>query len=384
MSSNSFLYIMMTDVDYMRRTLELAARGRGRVHPNPMVGAVAVRDGRVVGEGFHPGPGQPHAEVFALREVAAGTPGVTVYVNLEPCAFVGRTPPCADLLVEKGVTRVVCAMADPDDRVSEKGFDRLKGAGIDVTVGVLEAEARALNVAYVKHRTTGLPYVTLKLAQTLDGQIATASGDSKWITSQASRVRAHRLRADADAILIGSGTLKADDPELSVRHVEGESPAKIVLDGRLEISTGAKVLEGAPLWVATSEGVSNRRLQEVVAAGAGVWVIGGDGRPDLHDVLKLAADKGYLHVLIEGGGQVAASALRGNLVDRVAVFVAPKILGKGISSVGDLGIDRIADAVELDLVEVERIGDDLFYAADVVGQNSRGQSVPLPSREREV
>ncbi|MCZ6636272.1 MAG: bifunctional diaminohydroxyphosphoribosylaminopyrimidine deaminase/5-amino-6-(5-phosphoribosylamino)uracil reductase RibD [bacterium] len=358
---------MMTDIDYMRRALELAARGRGRVHPNPMVGAVAVRDGRVVGEGFHPGPGQPHAEVFALKEVAAGTPGVTVYVNLEPCSFVGRTPPCADLLVEKGVTRVVCAMSDPDERVSEKGFARLKGAGIDVIVGVLEAEARALNAAYVKHRTTGLPYVTLKLAQTLDGRIATASGDSKWISSEASRVRAHRLRADADAILIGSGTLKADDPELSVRHVEGESPAKIVLDSRLEISTGAKVFEGAPLWLATSEGVSNRRLQEVEAAGAGVWVIGGGGRPGLLDVLRLAADKGYLHVLIEGGGQVAASALRGNLVDRVAVFVAPKILGEGISSVGDLGIDRISDAVELDLVEVEQIGNDLFYAADVVG-----------------
>ena len=352
----------MTDEAYMRRALHLAEQGRGRVHPNPMVGALAVCGEQVVGEGYHPGPGQPHAEVFALEGVKAC--GVTVYVNLEPCSFAGRTPPCADLLVQKGVDRVVCAMEDPDERVSGKGFARLQEAGIEVQVGVLEAEARALNVAYVKHRSTGLPYVTLKLAQTLDGRIATVRGDSKWITSEGSRVRAHRLRADADAVLIGNGTLKADDPELSVRHVEGASPAKIVLDSRLEISTAARVFDGAPLKVATVSGVLEARIKAVEEAGAGVWALpGAGGQVALRDVLVRAGDEGYLHVLIEGGGQVAASALREGLVDRVAVFIAPKILGQGIASVGDLEIDRVDDAIELDTVEIERIGEDLFYTA---------------------
>ncbi len=356
----------MTDADYMRLALELAERGRETARPNPMVGAVAVQGERVVGQGYHPEPGQPHAEVFALERVVAGTGDVTLYVTLEPCSFAGRTPPCAELIIQKQVARVLCAMGDPDARVSGQGIQRLREAGVCVEVGLLEAEARRLNEVYIKHRTSGLPFVTLKLAQTLDGRIATLSGDSKWISSKASRVRAHCLRAGADAVLVGSRTVRIDDPELSVRHVEGRDPVKIVLDSGLGISTQARVFKGAPLVVTAAEGVSGEKVEAVEAAGGRVWQVPlANGRPRLRDVLVRAAAEDLIHVLIEGGGEVAASALREGLVDRVAVFIAPKILGGGISSVGELGIDLVADAVRLEEVEVERLGEDLFYTARV-------------------
>lgn len=354
----------MKDMAYMRRALDLAKKGLGLTHPNPMVGAVAVQQGAIVGEGFHPGPGQPHAEVFALQGVPDGAPGVTVYVTLEPCAFHGRTPPCADLLIQKGVSRAVCAMIDPDARVSGRGIEKLRAAGIAVSVGLLEAEARALNEAYVKHRTTGLPFVKLKLAQSLDGCIATASGDSKWITSEASRARGHAMRAQADAIVVGSGTVRADDPALSVRFAEGRSPVKIVLDSRLSISPTAKIFSGAPLVVAAAEDAPRDRVAAFEAAGAQVWRVSAPGgRPDIERVLRKAADAGWLHVLIEGGHEVAASVLKAGLVDRLAVFVAPKLMGKGLPSIGDLGIACAGQAIALEDIAIERIGDDFLYTA---------------------
>jgi diaminohydroxyphosphoribosylaminopyrimidine deaminase/5-amino-6-(5-phosphoribosylamino)uracil reductase len=249
----------MTDVDNMRLALSLAEKGRGRVRDGALVGAVAVRNGHIVGKGYHPESGKSHAEVYALEGVADGTPDVTLYVTLEPCAHTGLTPPCVDLLIKKGVVRVVCGMVDPDRRVSGRGIDRLREAGIRVEVGVLEGEARRLNEAFIKHRTTGFPFVTLKLAQTLDGRIATALGESKWISSDVSRTRAHGLRAEATAVMVGRGTVDADDPALSVRHLDGVDPVKIVLDSRLEISRGAKVFDGAPLILAAAEGVSKKK-----------------------------------------------------------------------------------------------------------------------------
>lgn len=356
----------MTDADYMRLALELAERGLETVRPNPMVGAVAVREGRIVGQGYHPGPGQPHAEVFALSSVGESARGVTLYVTLEPCCFAGRTPACTELIIQKRVSRVVCAMEDPDARVSGRGVARLGEAGIRVEVGLLAEQARRLNEVYTKHRTCGLPFVTLKLAQTLDGRIASSSGDSRWITSKASRAYAHRLRARVDAVLVGAGTVRADDPELSVRHVAGRDPVKIVLDSGLRICTRAKVFAGAPLVVAAAEGVLRERQKAVAAAGARVWQVPAvQGRPRIRDVLARAAAENLIHVLVEGGGQVAASALREGLVDRMAVFIAPKIMGGGIPAVGDLGIDRVVEAVELEEVEVERIGADLFCTARV-------------------
>ena len=249
-------------------------------------------------------------------------------------------------------------------RVSGRSIEKLKTAGIAVSVGLLEAEARALNQAYIKHRTTGLPFVALKLAQTLDGCIATTSGDSKWITSEASRTRGHAMRAQADAIMIGSGTAKADDPALSVRLAKGRSPVKIVLDSRLEISTKAQIFSGAPLVVATVEDAPQSRIAALEAAGAQVWPLPAHhGRPDLEQVLRKTAEAGWLHVLIEGGSQVAASALKAGLVDRLFVFIAPKLLGAGLPSIADLGIASVSNAMALEDIAIERIGDDLLYSA---------------------
>lgn len=360
----------------MRLALSLAEKGRGRVRDDALVGAVAVRNGHIVGKGHYPESGKPHAEVYALEDVAAGTPDVTLYVTLEPCAHTGRTPPCVDLLIEKGVARVVCGMVDPDKRVSGRGIRRLREAGIRVDVGVLEGEARRLNEAFVKQRTTGLPFVTLKLAQTLDGRIATATGESRWISSDESRIRAHGLRAEATAVMVGRRTVDVDDPLLSVRHLDGPDPVKIVLDGRLETSRDAKVFEGAPLILAAAQGVSKKKVEAMEECGARVWVCSRlDGRPRLRDVLSRAGSEGITHVLIEGGGSVAASAMRDRLIDRLAVFIAPSILGKGIDSVGDLGIKRMADAIVLHDVNVDWSGPDLFYTArvkDAAVPGSRG------------
>ncbi len=356
----------MTDVDYMKIALGLAERGRSTARPNPMVGAVAVRGEQILGEGYHAGPGRPHAEVVALDPVSDGDRDVTLYVTLEPCVHTGRTPPCVDLLIKKRVSRAVCAMVDPDQRVSGRGIDRLREENIQVEVGLMEEEARRLNEVYVKHRTTGLPFVTLKLAQTLDGRIATVAGDSRWITSEESRKAAHRMRADVDAVIVGGRTVKADDPRLSVRHVPGDDPVKIVLDSRLEVSEDAQIFRGARLVLAAAEGVSRERKQAVEDAGAHVWETPLDaGRPLLAGVLKRAGSEDLTHVLIEGGGEVAASALREGLVDRLAIFIAPKLLGSGVHSVADLGIDRLSDAVCLEDTAVERIGDDLLYTARV-------------------
>ncbi len=357
----------MTDEDYMRRALHLAEKGRNTVRHGAMVGAVAVQGDRILGEGFHPAPGEPHAEVFALENVSDHTPGVTLYVNLEPCAHTGRTPPCADMLIRKGVSRVVCAMVDPDARVSGGGISRIREAGIPVDVGLLQDEALRLNEVFVKHRTTGMPFITLKLAQTLDGCIATSTGDARWITSEASRSKGHELRAEAGAVLVGRGTVETDDPELSVRHVDSSDPVKIVLDSTLSIRTTARVFGGADLIVVGKAGVAdedNRRLSE---AGAEVWRAseGQDGLLCLREVLSKAGSEGLTHVLIEGGSQVAASALKDSLVDRVAVFIAPKLLGEGLPAIADMGIRLIDGAIVLEDPAVKMIGGDIYYSARV-------------------
>ncbi len=355
----------MTDADYMRLALSLARQGRATARPNPMVGAVAVRGTRVLAKGYHVGPGRPHAEAAALEPVSSGERDITLYVTLEPCVHTGHTPPCVDLLIRKGVSRVVCAMIDPDSRVSGRGIDRLRAANIQVEVGLMEPEARRLNEVYVKHRTTGLPFVTLKLAQTLDGRIA-AVRDSRWITSKAARKAAHRMRAEVDAVIVGSRTVSADDPRLSVRHVQGTDPVKIVLDSRLEVSEDARIFQGARLVLAAGRGVAQKRRRAVEAAGAEVWESPRQSnRPMFAEVLKRAGAEGLTHVLIEGGGKVTASALRERLVDRLVIFIAPKLLGSGVPSVADLGIDRISDAVCLEDVRIEPIGDDVRYTARV-------------------
>lgn len=362
---------MHDDLHFMRRALRLAALGR-HASPNPMVGCVIVaNDGQIVGEGWHPAPGQPHAEIFALQDAGDRARGATAYVTLEPCSHHGRTPPCADALLAAGIRRVVAAMADPDTRVGGRGLERLRAGGVTVTVGVGGAEARALNAAYVKHRTTSLPWVVLKTATTLDGKIATETGSSQWITSPVSRRAVHRqLRDRCDAILTGVGTVLADDPSLTTRltHKSGRDPWRVIVDSRLRTPLESQVVrlseaDGRTIFAVTDAADPERRT-ELEARDCAVLVCAADsaGRVSLPDLLARLGTRGdIIGVLVESGGALAASFLQDNLADRWLAFVAPKIVG-GISApgpVGELGIGRMADALPTRFQSVRRCGPDL-------------------------
>lgn len=356
---------MSRDEAFMRRALDLAVRARGRTSPNPLVGAVLVRGGRVIGEGYHRRAGRPHAEVEALRTAAAR--GATMYVNLEPCAHHGRTPPCADALIEAGVGRVVVGMTDPDPRVRGRGIRRLRRAGVAVTTGVLRAACRRVNEAFVVRVRTGRPFVTLKLAAALDGRIATAGGDARWISSAASRRRVHVLRNQVDAVLVGAQTVTADDPRLTCRIRGGRDPLRVVLDGRLGISPSARVCRlAAPpgTLIATSRTAARARGAAYERAGVEVLAFPGRrGRIALRAVLETLAGRGVNHVLIEGGGQTAATALREDVVDKVLFFYAPLLLGgDGRAMLGALEVGRVADGRKLHTMQLERIGRDVLVS----------------------
>lgn len=347
----------------MRLALDLAARGRTTARPNPMVGAVVVKDGRIVGSGYHERPGSGHAEVNALAGVSdEEARGSTVYVTLEPCSFTGRTPPCADLLVERNVARVVCAIEDPDARVSGQGFARLREAGIQVDVGPLAADAERLNAAYLTHRRCGRPIVTLKIAQSLDGSTGLLSGASKWITGPAARRRGHALRAEHQAIAVGIGTVLADDPALTVRHVDGDDPVKVVFDTELRVPDAAQVLDGAPCIVCASATADEERGKALEARGVEVWRF--DGRPKPDEVVRRLAERDVISLLIEGGRKLATSFLKARCVDRVAAFSAPILLG-GVPALGDLGFADVAEGVRLADTEVERVGADVLVTGSV-------------------
>ncbi|RKY57306.1 MAG: bifunctional diaminohydroxyphosphoribosylaminopyrimidine deaminase/5-amino-6-(5-phosphoribosylamino)uracil reductase RibD [Candidatus Latescibacterota bacterium] len=357
---------MDEDRKFMKLALRLARKGLGSTHPNPMVGALVVRDGKVVGRGWHRRPGEPHAEVVALREAGDSARGATMYVTLEPCVHYGRTPPCVDRILEAGVSRVICATVDPNPLVDGRGIGKLRDAGVEVEVGVLEDEAKELNRAYFKYITTGRPFVTLKWAQTLDGRIATSSGDSRWITGEGARKHAHRLRAEADAVVVGVGTVLADDPQLTVRLTKGRDPLRVVLDSELRTPPTAKVLSGGRAVLATTERASPERRKVLEEAGAEVWVLPErDGRVDLEALLAKLAGEGRISVLVEGGREVLTSFLRRGMCDRIVIFLAPKLLGEGIDALGDLGIDRISDALSLRILRTRRFGEDICLEADI-------------------
>ena len=357
----------MTDhLHYMRRALRIAERGRGKVSPNPLVGAVVVRDDRIVGEGAHLQVGGPHAEANAFARAGAETHGADLYVTLEPCSFHGRTPPCAEAVLAAGIKRVFCAMQDPDERVAGKSFAMLKKAGLAVEVGLCEKEARRLNAAYIKHRTEGLPLVLLKLAQTLDGRIAAQGGDARWITGEKARRHVHRWRSWVDAVVVGAGTVQADDPQLTVRHVKGRDPRPIVVDGRLRTAPEARVYQRPGAILVTAEQHPDEAYRAYADKGAEVWTFPStDGRIDLRLPLARAAQEGMTTVLIEGGGQLAATALADQVVDQVQLYLAPRLMGTGVEAIGDLGIERAAEAIHLESVRTRRLGPDLLYTAEV-------------------
>jgi diaminohydroxyphosphoribosylaminopyrimidine deaminase/5-amino-6-(5-phosphoribosylamino)uracil reductase len=335
----------------MAAALALARRGLGRTWPNPNVGCVIVKDGRVRGRGWTQPGGRPHAETEALARAGAAAAGATAYVSLEPCAHQGETGPCADALIAAGVARVVVAIADPDPRVSGAGLRQLAAAGVAVTTGVASEEAAELNAGFLLRIREGRPLVTLKLATTLDGRIATRSGESRWITGEAARRRAHALRADHDAVLVGIGTALADDPMLTCRlpGLGHRSPIRVVLDGQLRLPREWQVVATArsiPTWVVTQEGAGGRGG---VLRERGVEVIEvptqGGGSLDLVSVMRALGGRGLTRVLCEGGSRVAAGLLRAGLVDRVAWFRAPSIIGgDGLPAALGLEVDRLDQA----------------------------------------
>ncbi len=354
----------MLDEEYMREALRLARNAAGRTSPNPLVGAVIVRDGRIVAEGWHRRAGTPHAEVLALQMAGELAKGATLYVTLEPCVHHGRTGPCVEAIIGAGIRRVVAAIEDPNPLVKGQGFQQLREAGIEVTSGVLEAEARQLNEAFHKWISTRTPFVTLKMAMTLDGKIATAVGESQWITGEAARQRGHEMRDLSDAILVGIETVLADDPSLTTRLPEGgRNPVRIVLDSQARMPLTARMLGdgAAPVLVAVTEWAPEERLEKLRAAGAEIVFCGDGTRVDLSILLKRLGEREICSLLVEGGGIVHFSFLQANLADKVCTFIAPQLIGgaKAPSVVSGEGFAHLNDGVRLRDVTAEFVGEDI-------------------------
>ena len=351
----------------MRRALDLAARGIGLVSPNPLVGAVLVRGDDVVGEGWHQGPGRPHAEIRALETAGARARGAAMFVTLEPCAHHGRTPPCAPRVAEAGVTRVVAAMSDPNPLVDGQGFDVLRRRGVEVEVGMLAEEAARQNAAFLTHVRTGVPLVTLKLAMSLDGKVAARDGSSRWITGEEARAEVHRMRAAADAVVVGAGTVIRDDPALTVREpsYRGQPVLRVVVDGRGSVPDDREVFTDgvAPTLVATTESAPSERRMAWTRAGAEVLVLDdeGGGRLPLEALLAELGKRDIQSVLLEGGPDLAWDALHRGVVDQLVLFVAPVLIGgrDAPSALMGEGVAGIADAMRAEIVESVRIGEDL-------------------------
>jgi len=347
----------MSDFDkLMARAFRLAEKGLGYTSPNPPVGAILLRNGEIVGKGYHRRAGMPHAEVETLRKAGEKAGGATLVVTLEPCAHFGKTPPCADSIIAAGVTRVVCSTADPNPIVAGSGYHKLRAAGIEVVDGVLKNQAEKFYRSYFKFISTGLPFVTLKFAQSIDGRIATKTGHSQWISSRESLVYSHRLRAQCDAILIGSGTLRHDNPKLTTRLVKGRNPIRIVLSESGEFPTDRDIFSDgqAITYIAVSEEFAKREVKgrKILRLKKGPVGL------DLQSLLKQLGEMGVMNLLVEGGAEVLTSFLRQRLADKIVICVAPIIIGLGIETIGDLGIEKLDDAIRLENIEVTKSGPD--------------------------
>jgi diaminohydroxyphosphoribosylaminopyrimidine deaminase / 5-amino-6-(5-phosphoribosylamino)uracil reductase len=351
----------------MRRALELAARARGRTSPNPMVGAVLVKDGTVIGEGFHAYAGSDHAELEALREAEAAG-GATLYVNLEPCCHFGRTPPCVDRIIQAGIRRVVAACEDPNPAVSGKGFAALRAGGVTVDVGVLHEDASRLNEAFFTYVRTGRPFVTLKAAASLDGKIATQTGDSRWITGESARQHVHHLRNQVDAVLVGIGTILRDDPMLTTRlgTLDQRDPTRVIVDNLARLPLRAQVINRAstaPTILAVSDMAPRARLEALEREGVQALVVpGSPRRVSLSHLMEALGKMGFLSVMIEGGAEINASALQEGIVDKLLLFLAPILIGgkSTPTAVGGEGIETLRQAKRLRDVRIERFGEDIL------------------------
>ena len=365
------MHDLASDIRYMQRALAVAEGGIGFVSPNPVVGCVIVKDGRIVGEGYHERYGGPHAEANALRVAGSEARGATLYVTLEPCCHTGKTPPCVDAVLQAGVGRVVMAVRDPNPKVAGGGLARLRAAGIDVTLGICEAEARRLNEAFLHYIQTQRPFVTLKCAVTLDGKIATRTGASRWITGEAAREQVHRMRHAADALLVGSGTALQDDPLLTTRlpNGGGVNPLRIVVDSMLRLSLSSQLATVRPdcrTLVATSERAPVEKQRQLEKQGVEILRLSSyaDGRVDIEALLAVLGTRGVADLLVEGGTTLNATLLQRRLVDKVVVFIAPKIIGgDGIHVVAAFGVDTMADALQLYGMTSQSVGEDVMLEA---------------------
>ncbi len=360
------------DILYMRRCMELALQGAGNVSPNPMVGSVIVYNGEIIGEGFHQKFGGPHAEVNAIASVSneALLPHSTLYVNLEPCSHFGKTPPCSDLVIEKGIPRVVIGCRDPHVAVAGKGTAKLIAAGIEVTEGVLEAECKKLNEAFITSHTTAMPFVALKLAETLDGKIATSHNASQWVTGEPARREVHRLRSIYDAVIISEATIRADDALLTVRHCSGRHPLRVLLDRQLKAPLTAKIFgsEAETILFASSLSSGLPKVEQLRQIGVTVLFVNErDEKLDLREVLLELHKRNILSVMVEGGSSLSASFILEKLVDKIYMFIAPKLFGgDGLSAFAPLDITTPDEAVNLQFELPRFFGSDLLLEAYLV------------------
>lgn len=360
-----FTEFSMNDEHWMRKALRLAEKGRGKTSPNPMVGAILVKDSKVVGEGYHAKAGEDHAEIVALQRAGEEARRATLYLNLEPCAHFGKTPPCAPRVVEGGVTRVVIGMEDPNPLVKGKGIEILRKAGLDVSVGILEKECRRLNEVFCKYISEKVPFIILKVASTLDGKIATRNGDSKWISGKASRRLVHRMRNQVDGILVGIGTVLKDNPLLTTRIRGGRDPYRIVLDSRLRIPEEANVIGTSPskAIIAATELASRERIEKLEKRGARTLIFDSkEGRVDLKSCLSKLGEMGITSILVEGGSQVNGSFLDEGLIDKLVLFLSPRVIGdqQAPGIFGGRGVLNLQDAVGLREIRMKKVGEDVF------------------------
>lgn len=361
-------FFMQKKEEYMRRALELARKGEGHTSPNPMVGCVVVKDGRIISEGYHEKYGEFHAERNALTRCTEDTAGADLYVTLEPCCHQGKTPPCTDIIIEKKIARVFVGSMDSNPLVAGKGIQILRDHGIYVETGILDAECRKLNEVFYHYIATKTPFVVMKYAMTLDGKIACATGDSKWVTGEIARTQVHRMRGRYRGIMVGIGTVLADDPMLNCRVEGGVDPVRIICDSNLRIPTESQIVKTASdietIVACSQEALESERKQEKIRRlkEAGIQIIGTEGAHgvNLVELMKKLGGQNIDSILLEGGGTLNASALEDGIVNKVYAYIAGKLIGgmDARSPVEGMGIDRMADAITLQNVEIEKLGDD--------------------------
>ena len=354
---------MISHKKYMDLTIKLAERGRGLTSPNPMVGCIIVKRGRIVGKGYHKKAGAEHAEVLAMQDAGKKAINSTMYVNLEPCSHWGRTPPCTEKIVEAGVREVIIGMKDPNPLVN--GFMELKFRGLKTKIGILEKDAKKLNEIFIKYIKTKRPFVILKVAMSADGRIATKTGDSKYITSREARAYVHKLRTEVDAVMVGLNTVIRDNPELTPRLADGKDPMKIVVDSKLKMPKNSNLMKNpSKLIIATTSSAPKKEIEKLQQKGVSIIITKSKkGMVEIEDLMKQLGRHEITSVMIEGGSELNSSAIKEGVVDKILIFTAPKIIGNGLGAIGNLGINKIDKAINLKNPVTRKIGNDLLVEA---------------------